>query len=101
MMSLSESATLNNGQPAPCPHSCPGDRVVYADSWQGELDTPDQVEPMPADIAWLNTHPAPEPFEPTPADWEDMARHAEWADRVAAIRREDDAQVEAQARYAL
>jgi hypothetical protein len=76
--------------------------VVYADSWQGELDTPDQVEPMPADIAWLNTHPGPEPeWEPSPQDLDDMAEASAWQDRLEAMHHAEAANDEAASRYAL
>jgi hypothetical protein len=67
--------------------------------WEiGPAITPDEASP--ADVEWLNTHPIlPEPFEPSDEDLDEMARHAEWADRVEAIRREDDAQVEARCRF--
>jgi hypothetical protein len=39
---------------------------------------PDQVEPDPADVVWLNEHSlsggSPEPFEPSDQDWDDYAR---------------------------
>jgi len=57
----------------------PRDRVVYADRWQGTLDTPSAE-----DLEWLAAHPSlppieaqepdPEPFEPTDEDWDDYAR---------------------------
>ena len=72
-MSLSESATLNNGQPALCPLSCPGDRVVYADRWQGTLDSPSAD-----DIAWLAANPAPERVPTT----EDLLDYELWLERL-------------------
>jgi len=50
----------------------PRDRVVYADHWQGTLDSPSAE-----DLAWLAGNPGspdrePEPFEPSDADWDDL-----------------------------
>src|SRR5689334_9625554 len=68
---------------------------------------PDQAEPDPVDVAWLNENPppiaggAPEPFEPSAEDWDEMARWSEHLDRLEAIRREDDHQAEARARLGI
>jgi hypothetical protein len=67
------------------------------------------VVPTEADIQWLNETPglppiaggSPEPYEPTDADLEEMARWAEWADRNDEIRQQEDAMDELCRRYAL
>ena len=73
--------------PAAISDCCPGDIVIHAPRWQGTLDTPAAI-----------------PFEPSDADWDDMARWCEWVDRNDEIRRDADvdaAQAEARARYGL
>jgi hypothetical protein len=65
----------------------------------------DPAEPAAADVAWLAANPirggGPEPFEPSPEDWDEMARWAVWADRLDAIRSAEDAESEARARYGI
>lgn len=88
-----ESALINpfaddfEGYPDELPASiadfCPGDRVVHAPYWQGTLDSPAA-------------------FEPSAADWDDMARWCECCDRNDEIARDariDEAEAEATARY--
>jgi hypothetical protein len=77
-----------------------------ADRWT-HIDPPD--EPTEADVAWLDAHPIlppvaggspePESFEPTDADWDEMARWSAHLDRLEAIRSQDDAEDEARARF--
>jgi hypothetical protein len=79
---------------APC-YSCPGDRVVYADSWQGTLDTPSAE-----DLAWLAANPAPEPeWEPSPEDWRDYHEHCLEQERLDALRRMEDHEYELRMRF--
>jgi hypothetical protein len=60
-----------------------------------------------ADVAWLNENPtlppitggSPEPYEPTDADWDEMARWSAHLDRLEGLSREDDAEFEARMRY--
>jgi hypothetical protein len=80
----------------------PNDRVIHADRWQGCLETPSaELAPFAPDF---NGYPdeAPEAdFEPTDADWDDMARWCEWCDRLEGIARDeriDEANAEAAAR---
>ena len=88
-MSVSESATLNNGKPAPA------DRVVYADRWQGTLNSPSAD-----DAAWLAAHPAPEPeWEPSPEDWADYHEYCLEVERAEAFKRMEDREYELQMRY--
>ena len=62
-----------------------------------------------ADIQWLNENPtlppiaggSPEPYEPTDADWEEMARWSEWASRNDEVRQHEDAMDELCRRYGL
>jgi hypothetical protein len=81
---------------------CAGDRVVYADRWQGELDTPEPAfEPSAADSEWINENPPAEPFEPTAADWADYHDYCREMEARDELRRMEDAEYEARCRYAL
>jgi hypothetical protein len=86
----------------------PNDRIIHADRWQGTLDSPSAAElddtvildPFGPDFTGYADE-APE-FEPTDADWDDMARWCEWCDRndeIARGERIDEASAEAAARY--
>src|SRR4051812_14072694 len=61
------------------------------------------IEPGEADGAWYAAElapisgGAPEAFEPTDADLDEMARWSEWQDRLDALRRDEDHQDEARA----
>jgi hypothetical protein len=68
----------------------------------------DQAEPSEDDCRWAAEHlelppiaggSPTEPFEPTDADLDDMARWSEWQDRLDSLRREDDAADEARRRF--
>jgi hypothetical protein len=79
----------------------PAEWPCYVDEWRWAI-TPDDdpaFEPAPDDVAWVNDNPLPEPFTPSDEDLEEMAAWSEHLDRVAAIRREDDAQAEARGRF--
>jgi hypothetical protein len=65
--------------------------IAEIDAWFADQAT--HAVPSQSDVAWLNDNPslppiaggAPEPFEPSAADWDDYARWSEYQDRLEGI----------------